>query len=353
MRLLYFSPVQWDSYYQRPHYMIEYFLNQSPLNDVIWVNPYPNRFPNLSDFVNRRPKSPKITPRLSNLTIISPHGLPIEPLPGSDYLNFHLFWKTIWGNFKNITHIGIGRPSKLSLMALKQIPHQKSFFDAMDDFPEFYKGLSRCSMKHVEKRIASHVDHVFASSTAISHKFLQSVKIFNGYNMKTLPESQPSRSGIFGFVGSIGQWFDWNMVLMLAKAFPNNTVRLIGPCFIRCPELLPQNIEMLPECSQPEAIEYIKQFQLGLIPFKKNQLTKGIDPIKYYEYRAMGLPVLTTHFGEMEYRKNEPGVFFMDQSNLRASVTQALHFQDTPENIQQFRQYNDWSSRFAFDIIYP
>ncbi|MDX2165107.1 MAG: glycosyl transferase [Gammaproteobacteria bacterium] len=346
MRLLYFSPVHWDSYYQRPHYMTQYFLEKNSNNKVIWVNPYPNRFPNLMDFINKRPKSPKLTPRLPNLQIISLSALPVEPLPGSEHINFQLFWKKHWNIFKEISHIGIGRPSKFALMALNRLQHQISFYDAMDDFPEFYRGLSRLSMRRVEQKVASHVNKVFVSSTALAKKFPRATKILNAYNMQTLPEAQPSRSGIFGFVGSIGQWFDWEIVLTLAKALPNNTIRLIGPCFIPCPEALPKNIEMLPECSQPEAVEHIKQFHVGLIPFKQNTLTEGIDPIKYYEYRAMGLPILSTRFGEMQYRKTEPGVYFMNTQNIQESATKALAFESSSTIIQNFRSQNDWKERF-------
>jgi hypothetical protein len=351
MRLLYFSPVAWDSYYQRPHYMIKYLLEKNQENKVTWVNPYPNRFPNLMDLRNLRPKSPKETPKLNNLTIISLRALPIEPLPGSEYVNFKLFWRTYWENFQAFTHIGIGRPSKFALLALKKLPHQKSFYDAMDDFPEFYRGFSRYSMRHIEKDIASRVDQVFVSSTALSKKFPQARKVLNGYNMQTLPDITPSRSGVFGFVGSIGQWFDWEMILALANAFPQHVIRLIGPCFIPCPTTLPKNIELLPECSQPEALTYIKDFQIGLIPFKQNTLTQGVDPIKYYEYRAMGLPILSTQFGEMQYRKNEPGVYFMNKENIHDVATQALNYLCTPDIIQNLRKQNDWTQRFDLSEI--
>lgn len=346
MHLLYFSPVHWDSYYQRPHYMAQYILNKNPNNKILWVNPYPNRFPNIKDFIHHRPKAAKPTPILNNLKIISPRALPIEPVFYSEIINFNLFWKKHWKEFKKITHIGIGRPSKLALMALKKLAYQTSFYDAMDDFPEFYQGLSRLSMKSVEQRVAHAVQKVFVSSTALTKKFPQATKILNGYNMVTLPNPSPANTTILGFVGSIGQWFDWEIVLKLAKLFPHNIIRLIGPCFIPCPETLPRNIELHPECSQLQAIEHIKKFHIGLIPFKQTVLTQGVDPIKYYEYKAMGLPILTTEFGEMQQRMHEPGVFFMNHQNMAEVTQQALNFAYNPEEIQNFRLQNDWQQRF-------
>ncbi len=50
------------------------------------------------------------------------------------------------------------------------------------------------------------------------------------------------------------------------------------------------------------------EFDVGLIPFKQNALTAAVDPIKYYEYRALALPVISTDFGEMHERGDLPGL---------------------------------------------
>jgi len=45
---------------------------------------------------------------------------------------------------------------------------------------------------------------------------------------------------------------------------------------------------------------YLKTFSLGIIPFIKNQFTKGIYPLKINEYLAAGIPVVSTNFGYLE-----------------------------------------------------
>lgn len=79
----------------------------------------------------------------------------------------------------------------------------------------------------------------------------------------------------------------------------------------------PANIKLLPECSHASAIAAMATFSVGLIPFKLNRLTASVDPIKYYEYRALGLPVLCTRFGEMALRDKEPGVWILDEDSDR------------------------------------
>jgi hypothetical protein len=104
---------------------------------------------------------------------------------------------------------------------------------------------------------------------------------------------------------------------------------------------------MLPACKHEDAIGAMQDFTVGLIPFELSVLTESVDPIKYYEYRALGLPVLTTEFGEMRYRRGEPGVYFMDKdADLSRIVSEAEQFNCDSAAIQEFRNENSWSSRF-------
>jgi len=43
---------------------------------------------------------------------------------------------------------------------------------------------------------------------------------------------------------------------------------------------------------------YCRHFDVGLIPFKINELTKAVNPIKLREYLAAGLPVVSTPLPE-------------------------------------------------------
>jgi hypothetical protein len=91
----------------------------------------------------------------------------------------------------------------------------------------------------------------------------------------------------------------------------------------------------------------MQSFSVGLIPFKQTDLTASVDPIKYYEYRALGLPVISTSFGEMTLRGKQNGVFLVsDQSNLLNVVEQALAYESNKNEIQQFRNENAWGARF-------
>lgn len=362
MRLIYFAPVPYMSYWQRPHFMIRSLLGKI-YEEVYWIDPTITRLPRLSDL--SRPTSQKeqlaAEPLLEGLHVLKPGGLPIEPLPGINLINDHFSWRHIKSqiNALNVNKewdIGIGRPSRLALWAARSLPIRAAFMDVMDDFPAFYQGLSRASMKRTENALLEHCDFFFCSEPSLINKLHHAglrkpVNLIpNGYDMQRLPTTSKinPESNTIGFVGTIAAWFDWKIVIEMAKALPQTNIRLIGPHIGHLPPHLPANIELLPPCLVTDAIRYSQEFRVGIIPFLNNQLTESVDPIKYYELRALGVPVWSTSFGSMKSRTQEEGVSHIhtgaDWQRLWASIPLTRPDQ---AQIQAFRDSHDWEKRFA------
>ncbi len=359
MRLIYLSPVPWDSFSQRSHKFSRWFHERSG-NDILWIDPYPTRFPTLEDLRSRF-KEPEIqcetTPAW--LQVVRPKALPIEPLPGSGWLNRWL-WSDVFTAVEAFQRkapaiIGVGKPSEMAIRLLEQYPDIPSFYDAMDNFTFFYQGLSKSAMARRERRVVAQVSKVLVSSTSLYRRFSRQRKgvffVPNACAPNTLPKGDRPSSGhtadVLGYIGTIGQWFDWEFIFALAHGNPATQVRLIGPVYSPPPRKLPDNVELLGACHHATAMLAMGQFSVGLIPFKKTQLTDSIDPIKYYEYRALGLPVISTRFGEMSLREHEPGVVLVDEhTDMVSAVDKALAYQADLEEIHEFRGENSWEARF-------
>lgn len=253
------------------------------------------------------------------------------------------------------TMLGIGKPSELAWQLLLAGGFQASFYDAMDDFPAFYQGLSRASMARQENRIAQRVAKLLVSSSALRSRWSSGREVALAHNACAIEALPPlatyqAREGspVLGYVGTIGAWFDWSMVFALAKARPDASVRIIGPVFAAPPPNMPGNIVLLPPCEHADAMKAMQGFSAGLIPFKANRLTESVDPIKYYEYRALGLPVLSTVFGEMKLRTSDDHVFFLNQgSDLGATIDRALACRISQDSVRDFRTHNSWEARFS------
>lgn len=357
MRLIYFSPVHWQSYEQRSHKFVRYFRAHVG-GDVLWVQPYPVRLPVRGDFRRKRSAVDQGTPAATGVKCLAVAALPVEPIPYIRSLNKPLqaaAWETIqaFADCADPLIIGIGKPSGLAWQALTRLRHDNDFYDAMDNFPDFYAGLSKNYMAHIETRIAAGVERVFASSEAIRQRLKfqnQNVELVrNACDVGRIPErgrAQPGKT-VFGYIGSIGRWFDWRLLADLAAAVPEAEFRLVGPVFEPPNAPLPDNIVFAGAQSQGEAIQMMMEFTVGLIPFKINALTDGVDPIKYYEYICAGLPVISSPFGEMKKRHIADGVFQVSAGDrLSGIVQEAARHELSPQFVREFRQHNDWSDRW-------
>lgn len=359
MKLVYLSPVHWSSYKQRPHFMVQSLLAKG-IESTLWVNPYPARLPNMRDLVRHNGQLHRQYERANDLVReLSIHVFPIEPIQHLRAIN-NVFWKGAISKVLKYLDgdpfiLGIGRPVIFGIKLLRSLSPTASFYDAMDDFPEFYKGLARNSIKDAEQVIASEVDTIYVSSSYLKKKFINSkmdpILLNNACCLSSSSFGRlKKRQSIVGYVGSVGSWFDWDLVCRFAEDLPQFIIRIVGPVFQLPNETLPMNIELIPPCSHRAAIEHMRQFAAGLIPFRKNGLTKAVDPIKYYEYRSLGLPTLSTSFGEMAFRGGDDGVFFIDRHEEFSDIvekaiawTKIISEKDTRE----FYNKNNWARRFS------
>ncbi|MGY5780134.1 hypothetical protein [Rhizobium sp. LEGMi135b] len=358
-RLVYLSPVSWASFAQRPHKFAEWFHSRTG-GEVLWIDPYPTRLPRLIDFKRRNaPTTGKPTNLHVWIEAVKPKAVPIEPVPLLSSINT-LMWSPIFSQVKHFVEggdalIAVGKPSLLANLLVSEHPNIPSLYDAMDEFPAFYNGLSKAVMRRRERNLAGKCRYMWVSSTRLHAQWskLRSDLSFvpNGlepalYSGRNKVRNNESRK-IFGYIGTIAKWFDWEWVIELANARPNDIVRLIGPLFVPAPGSLPANIELLPPCAHEQAINAMASFDVGIIPFKNNPLTASVDPIKFYEYRAMTLPVISTDFGEMSLRRGSQGTFISRSlEDIEHLARDALLHQDSPEFAQTFIRENGWPQRF-------
>jgi glycosyltransferase involved in cell wall biosynthesis len=362
MRLIYLSPVPWGSFSQRPHELVRYFHARTG-GDVLWVDPYPGRFPTLSDVMTRRPHSGGLEWEIPAwLRVVQPKALPIEPFPFSGAIN-RLFWGNVeaevGGFTDDSTVLGIGKPTTLALQLMQNPRFSSSFYDAMDNYPAFYRGWSRLAIGNRELKVIKGVSTILSSSSAIQERMRQLATdvrlVMNACAVARLPplpvpcSFKDGVSPVVGYVGTIGAWFDWGLVVALAKSNLKINFRLIGPVYVR-PPVLPHNISLEPAMPHAEALRAMARFSAGLIPFKETPLTSSVDPIKYYEYRALGLPVISSAFGEMARRRGCDGVYLTNPeapiTEMAELVREALTSCTTAECTGQFRRDNSWESRF-------
>ena len=112
---------------------------------------------------------------------------------------------------------------------------------------------------------------------------------------------EPTRP-LVGYYGAIASWFDMELVVAMARRFPEWDFLLVGDTLeseTREARSL-ANVRFTGEIGYEELPRYLYAFDVCLIPFQITELTRCTDPVKIYEYLSAGKPVVATAMQELK-----------------------------------------------------
>lgn len=113
-----------------------------------------------------------------------------------------------------------------------------------------------------------------------------------------VPFNQPKP--IIGYIGAIAPWVDMRLINTMARNLPNYEFVIIGPLLKqKGVALLNKNMYHLGHRDYSVLPHYLSNFSYCLIPFKVTEMTKGVNPVKLWEYLASGIPILSTPLPEV------------------------------------------------------
>lgn len=163
----------------------------------------------------------------------------------------------------------------------------------------------------------------------------------------------PLKRPIVGYVGGMHQWVDQDLIVHVARRLPDVTFAFVGP---------PQcDLTRLDACAnvtllggKPHAMlpAYIREFDVGIVPYRLSDYTTNVYPTKLNEYLAMGLPVVATDLVEIERFNDDHGQIVSvakDADEFAAAIRQTLH-DPRPDEIDrrvEVARANSWQTRIA------
>ncbi|MFD0693962.1 glycosyltransferase [Paenibacillus sp. GCM10027628] len=153
---------------------------------------------------------------------------------------------------------------------------------------------------------------------------------------------------VIGYFGAVESWFDFELIGQVAKKRPNWRFVIIGNVSGLDLPALPSNVIFLGAKSYGEIAGYGQYFQVGIIPFKITETTNGVSPVKFFEYAALGIPVVSTPIQEMNAYQNDWVRIAAHANDFESAITDCLSPSIALKAKQEgilFARKNQWSGR--------
>ena len=369
--LLFFSDIPWEHLYQRPQQLAHRLARRYP---VLWIEPATLghtahwHADAVADHVHRLtvPQFPHHA-RSPYLRALSRGASRIRPLR---FLLFRIQQHLLR---RALHRLGV-KPEKMLVLiqnfqyirlALTLHPSMM-LFDYIDDafgftaFPPYVR-------REWEETIRA-ADVVTVTTTALRNRIVaavpREVHIVNnavevaqfqnaaGERPADLP---PPQRPIVLYVGAIAQWMDFPLLHMLCRSLPEVSFVFIGPVHPAVRSDV-EAVRAAGNCSflgtKPYSAvpRYLRHGDVGMIPFVRNTLTSAVNPVKFYEYSAAGIPTVTTFFSDDLLEFGDLIFLARTHEEFTAQVRHTLGLANDGRlkgELRAFALRNDWDVRAA------
>jgi glycosyltransferase involved in cell wall biosynthesis len=162
------------------------------------------------------------------------------------------------------------------------------------------------------------------------------------------PDIQETSHPVAGYVGVLRAWFDYDLVGHLARTMPDVSFIMVGPLdfeFRNSHLRAIPNLRWIGRREYAEMPRYISAFDVCLIPFLTGKVSQTTNPVKVFEYFALGKPVVSTPMHELLPFRNDGLLRFAGgqeefASAIRDSLTEPPG--ELPERRRDVARRHSW-----------
>jgi glycosyltransferase involved in cell wall biosynthesis len=291
-------------------------------NVVLWVNYHASRVPtaSASDLAHIARKLRQVAGGLKSprpgLHVLTPLVVPLPSSPFARRLNRWLLLRQIRSALRKVGRgpLQIWSFTPDVSYVLGHFGEERVVYYCVDDHASF-SGYDREQVLRDEADLCRRSDLVITTSLVLQEAKAplnpNTILVAHGVDYKhfsramddALPEPT-DLAGIphprLGFFGLIRDWVDLDLVAAVARARPDWHAVLVGDSTVDlAPYRAIANLHFLGRKPYADLPAYCRHLDVGLIPFKVNELTRAVNPIKLREYLAAGLPVVSTPMHEV------------------------------------------------------
>lgn len=318
-------------------------------NKVVFLNPVPNHSHILTtgvqDFIARRVNSPVVSDGVIQYEMISE-----VKEAGGNIRELKDDWIKAIIKKHQINKILVYLPEYVNCLKNLNDPIDV-YYDCVDELSGFYP--TKRVVLYEEELLKMAKGVIVTSKTLYVHKSkknLNCILVPNAVNPEVFMESYDKpqdiisiKKPIVGYMGAIANWFDQDLTVEVANQNKDKAFLLVGTVYTNVDKLKAvDNIYLLGTKEYNQVPAYVNHFNVGIIPFKMEDLIVNTNPIKHFEYLAAGLKTVATPMPELI---GEPYCFLTsDADSFTKQINQALGNRDRV-NEQIYLQQNSWIER--------
>jgi len=305
-----------------------------------------------------------------NLFVLSPLLLPWPYFRPSRWINRFVLLRTLkrWMHATSFYHpiVWTFLPTPLARDLIAALDPLLTIYYCIDDLPSSSPGARRIVPS--EERLFREADLVFVTSERLRQRaarFSDRVHVFPfGVSLERFDEARRANQAVpadlrslkrpvIGYVGGLHQWVDQDLVAAAAADMPDATFAFVGPeqtdlsTLRRCP-----NVRLFGMREHDELPNYVKGFDVGIVPYRLTEYTANVYPTKLNEYLSMGIPVVATDLPEIRRFNAGYGNVVEIAGSARAfcgAIRAALADSAPPEVDRRIAvaHQNSWATRLA------
>ncbi len=350
MRIAYFAPVYFDDLKQRPQHIAEHLSKE---HEVLYIEPTIS----LIRYLLKGGKSCKgayykVNP---NLHILRLNGMFTchKVVEAVDVLQLNSISERLQlrAVLKDCDLIWCGYSGWYRVLRV-YLKRRKLIFDKMDEESELVRlWPQKCALRQSMKKMICRADFVIVTA----EQFYESLRgkkpvclIPNAVETSAFCGKEQKKTSVgscrvYGYIGTIGEWFDDSVIREILRVDKTCRIVLIGKVLKK--QLMHPRVEYLPPVPKEQLAKLISGFDVCLYNFKQNDLLDTIDPVKIYEYLAMNKPVLAVRCRETEKLQREM-MLYRNLAEVRQLLQDELKVPfKTEAGLQSFLRENSWENR--------
>jgi UDP-galactopyranose mutase len=351
MDYLVFSHLRWDFVYQRPQHLLSRFARE---HRVFFIEePQFGTMQACMEVSSRKDNLRVCVPQLAEMPE-QEIGDSVRSLLDRLLIDYEISDYAAW----------YYTPAAMSFTG--HLKPRVTVYDCMDELSAF-RGAPP-GLREAERQLFQRADLVFTGGLSLYeskknqhenvHAFPSSIDVKH-FARSRRPQRDPEDQQAIshpriGFAGVIDERLDTELLARVAELRPDWHLLLIGPIVKISESDLPKaaNIHYLGPKPYEMLPAYLAGWDVGMLPFARNEATRFISPTKTPEYLAAGLPVISTSITDVvrSYGSEKLAEIADRPEEFVSACEHLLSEKNNPERLKRVDRHlaqNSWDHTWA------